>query len=144
MSNKDSKSETAAGTSTFGGRVRQVRKELDLTQEELARAMDISLEAMTGIETGRENADHLFLKAISEKYNVNLYYLLSGTGEPFRLPGDKNMEGFPHFRMDDKDRELFTYYCKSEIARYKLLSELAKILIHERELLDKEIALRDK
>jgi transcriptional regulator with XRE-family HTH domain len=140
MSKKDKSYKGKVDTSTIGGRVRHVRKLLGLTQRKLAEICGISLTTMTDIEVGRVNAGHVFLKNFAEKLDVNLYYVLFGTGEPFRGPGDKSMEGFPSFTLDDHDRDFLIHYFNSDFVRFNILGLFRKLKIENAKIIQEEIA----
>jgi len=69
-----------------GERLRSIREKLNLMQKDFARELELSAPALSEIETGRNRAGIELLIKLSEKYNVNLYYVLLGKGEMFANP----------------------------------------------------------
>jgi transcriptional regulator with XRE-family HTH domain len=61
----------------FGKNVRKVRKQRDLTQEELAFEAEIDLTYMGGIERGKRNPSLLVMGRIAEALSVPLSRLLA-------------------------------------------------------------------
>lgn len=67
----------------IGQRVKEVRRYLNLRQNNFAQALDISNANLCEIEAGAAKPRFEFLYNISLKFNVNLLYLLHGQGEMF-------------------------------------------------------------
>lgn len=61
-----------------GDRIRKMRKEYQLTQEQLADELGISREYLGKIETGKRGASIDILIQISEIYDVSLDYVILG------------------------------------------------------------------
>jgi transcriptional regulator with XRE-family HTH domain len=64
----------------FNQRLRQLRKECDLSQEELAKILDTDRSNVANWETRRQ-PDYNIIKKISEYFNVTTDYLLGVTDE---------------------------------------------------------------
>lgn len=64
-------------------RVREVRKNTGLTQEEFAELIDISLSAYKKVETGENNISIDFLRKIKQQFSVSSDYILFGEHENF-------------------------------------------------------------
>ena len=58
--------------------IKDLRKKNNLTQSELASLLGVTFQAVSKWENGKSIPDILLLKQISEKFNVDLDYLLSG------------------------------------------------------------------
>jgi len=74
----------------IGDRLKQLRKELDLTQEAFASRIGSVQNTITGYESGRRNPSAPVISLICREFNVNEEWLRNGTGEMF-LP-DANVE----------------------------------------------------
>lgn len=61
----------------FGTNVRRMRRQRDMTQEELAFEAEIDLTYMGGIERGRRNPSLLVMGRIAKALSVPLVKLLS-------------------------------------------------------------------
>lgn len=56
----------ATGSIEFGGRIREARKELGMSQNKLARALEVSDRAVQNWEQGRRSPRTYLLKRLSE------------------------------------------------------------------------------
>jgi transcriptional regulator with XRE-family HTH domain len=65
-------------------RFKQVRKELKLTQVELANQLGVQQATITAYETGNRDITDRTVKALCEKYKVNETWLRTGEGEMFQ------------------------------------------------------------
>ena len=65
------------------GRLRQLRKALDLTQSEFADRIGSAQNTITGYESGRRNPSGPIIAAICREFNVNKDWLVNGEGEMF-------------------------------------------------------------
>lgn len=73
----------------IGNRLVELRKEKGLTQEELAKALNISRSALSLYEIGKRDPDTETLKKIAEYFNVSIDYLLGRTDIPNpHIPND--------------------------------------------------------
>jgi transcriptional regulator with XRE-family HTH domain len=68
--------------STVGDRIRQQRQNLDLTQEKLAKAANISKGFLSDVETNTRNPSAEYLLRIANALGVSLDYLMKGGDEP--------------------------------------------------------------
>lgn len=62
----------------IGLRIRTMRKSRNMTQEDLARAIDQSASSITMYETGRREPDLETLEAMADVFNVTLGSIISG------------------------------------------------------------------
>jgi transcriptional regulator with XRE-family HTH domain len=60
-------------------RIKNLRKEKNLNQEELGKILGISRRSISAIENGETDLSTQQIKAISELFNVTTDYLLNGT-----------------------------------------------------------------
>lgn len=66
-----------------GSRLRQLRKGKDMTQEQLAEQLNVSLDHLGKIETGKHRCSLEILVDISEFFGISLDYLILD-----RMPSD--------------------------------------------------------
>ncbi|MFV0516599.1 MAG: helix-turn-helix domain-containing protein [Aminipila sp.] len=66
----------------FGERLRFLRQENSITQEELANAINVRRPAISGYETKNQQPDFARLILISNFFNVSIDYLLGKTDLP--------------------------------------------------------------
>lgn len=62
----------------IGLRIRTMRKSRNMTQEDLAKAIDQSASSITMYETGRRQPDFETLEAMADVFNVTLGSIISG------------------------------------------------------------------
>lgn len=65
--------------SAVADRLKNIRKKLDLTQENMAEIFDISTVAYKKLENGQNNITVKGLRRLNEKLNVSSDYILFGT-----------------------------------------------------------------
>ena len=118
-----------------GQRVRELRKELQLTLEKFGKPLGVGKTAISKIENGENNLTDQMIFAICREYNVDENWLRTGEGEMFvPLSRDEQIEEF----IGDMLREEPNSFKK------RLISALAKLSEPEWELLEnkmKEIVL---
>ncbi|KEI75858.1 helix-turn-helix domain-containing protein [Clostridium botulinum] len=91
----------------FGDRLRELREEKQLTQEELGKLLNVSRQAVSSYEKGENEPTIDALVKIANIFNVSLDYLLSRTKERYNL----NLE-------DKKNKDLIIDIIKV-IEKYK-------------------------
>lgn len=72
-------------------RIKKLRKELDLTQQEFADKVGIPRDSIGGYEIGRRSPSEAAISLICTKCNVNEEWLRTGQGEMF-LPSTREEE----------------------------------------------------
>lgn len=71
-----------------GVRIRKVRKNLNLSQEEFAKKIGISQGHLSKIERGEQLPDKPLIMSIAYSFGINDSWLLTGEGEMFRKKKD--------------------------------------------------------
>lgn len=64
---------------SFKDKLKLLRKEQNLTQEELAKVLNYTRTAVSGYESGRNEPSYDVLKTLSEYFDVSIDYLLGKT-----------------------------------------------------------------
>ncbi|WP_156940166.1 helix-turn-helix domain-containing protein [Caldanaerobius polysaccharolyticus] len=64
---------------TLGKRIKELRTELGLTQEELAKKIGVTRAALSSWEINRRDPDTTTLQKLSEIFNVSVDYILGKT-----------------------------------------------------------------
>lgn len=77
---------------TLGGRFKQIRKRLKMTQKEFAESLGVTQTTISGIEKDAANTSLTLAKLISLKYNINENWILNGTGDIDFFPLEWNIE----------------------------------------------------
>lgn len=96
---------------TQGDRIREIRKELNLTLEKFGENLGVGRGAISAIELGNRNLTDQMAKAICREYNVSYDYLINGDGEMFdNLPQTILDELCVQYNLSDFDRMLVEMY----------------------------------
>jgi transcriptional regulator with XRE-family HTH domain len=66
---------------TIGARIRELRREAELTQQAFAKDVGVSLPTVHRVETGQRFPDAMMLIAIRQKFDADLNWLLTGLGD---------------------------------------------------------------
>ena len=77
---------------TIGGRIRAMRKHLDLTQEQLAQRLGVGKTALSMIETGKARLSTRNRNILVQELNVNPDWLETNKGEMFNA--EPNLSSF--------------------------------------------------
>ena len=72
-------------TSIFSARLRELRKSMHLTQEDIANTLNIHRTTYTKYETGKANPDQKCLLQLAELFHVSVDHLLGRDPEPSPL-----------------------------------------------------------
>ena len=75
----------------MNNRIKNLRKELGLSQLDFASKLEISRSALSKIESGENNPSDQTVKLICQEFGVRREWLLTGE-EPKRLPPDEDDE----------------------------------------------------
>ena len=72
-------------------RIKEIRKSLNLSQDEFGRRLGVTRGAITNIELNKTEPKELFLELICKVFDVNEHWLRTGKGEMFKqLPSSNN------------------------------------------------------
>ncbi len=64
----------------IGSRIKQIRKDADLTQGEFGARIGISLSGVSSLEVGKNTPSEQTIRAICSEFNVNRDWLVDGIG----------------------------------------------------------------
>ena len=80
---------------SLGERIKQVRKEKNLTQQALGECIGVKQNTIALIESGKRNTSDQLLISICREFNVNEEWLRTGKGEMFiKVSRDKKISDF--------------------------------------------------
>lgn len=79
---------------TIGSRLRLIRKQLNMTQEQLAQRLGVGKAALSMIETGKASLSTRNKNILVQDFNVNPEWIDSGTGKIFNA--EPELTTFPH------------------------------------------------
>ena len=68
----------------YGKKLQEIRKKLNLSQEQIAAQTNTTYRAYTSYERGDRKPSFEFLENLVIKFNVDLNWLIANTGEPFK------------------------------------------------------------
>ena len=85
-------------------RLRQLRKALDITQQEFADRIGIKRNSYANYETGRNTPIYAIILSICREFNVNEEWLRTGEGEMFEeLTEQQKILKYTALLLKDKD-----------------------------------------
>ena len=126
----------------MGERIKQLRKNLRLTQQELADRLQISRSNIATYETGKSNVGEAVVKLICREFNVNETWLRTGEGDMFK-PVNRDQEiadfmadilkGDPDFRT-----KLISVMARLSADEWAMLERRARELARELSTSDDE------
>lgn len=122
-----------------GARLLAIRKKLKMNQEELAKHLNVSNGTISAIEKGNILPSFKVIYLLAKKFNVNLFFLVFGTGEMFnRHQVNQSLTGnFP------RDQALFLEnfihdFNRSELFRHSIIAYCKKFRLKYSKLMQKE------
>jgi transcriptional regulator with XRE-family HTH domain len=77
-------------TLSVNGRIKQVRKTLQLSQIQFSRVISLSSGYLAGVEVEKRKVNDRLVKLICSAFNVNEIWLKEGKGEMFSKGPDEN------------------------------------------------------
>lgn len=77
-------------------RIRELRKELNLTLEEFGKRLGVTKTAISRLENGERNITEQMIKSICREFSVDYMWLTTGAGEMF-IKMDSTDIAFNHF-----------------------------------------------
>lgn len=115
---------------TQGERVKEIRKELDLTLERFGEKLGVTKVAISNIEKGNRNLTDQMAKSICREYNVNYDFLMYGEGDMFDdLPQTIVDELCAQYELNNFDKALVEMYISLPVESRERIKENMKQLI---------------
>lgn len=110
-------------------RLKRIRKELDLSQEEFGKRLGITGGGISKLEKGERNLTEQMLKSICREFKVNYLWLTEGLGEMFMgIPTSIIDELADCYNLSDSERQvLINYLSMTEEERDNFQKYLKKI-----------------
>lgn len=99
---------------SLGERVKFIRKELNMSQEELGNSLGVSRFVINNLENDRiKNISDALLRLICKTHRVNYFYLTEGIGDPFiGVPEIIIDEAVEEYRLDNQDKKIIEEFVK--------------------------------
>jgi transcriptional regulator with XRE-family HTH domain len=89
----------------LGARLREAREYLRLSQDEVARALEVPRSAISLMETGQRKVDAIELKRLAEIYQRPMAFFTGEAGEPAPVPETVQHLARAAAKLTDRDRE---------------------------------------
>ncbi|MGM9669743.1 MAG: helix-turn-helix domain-containing protein [Faecousia sp.] len=121
---------------TINGRFRDLRENLNLSQEEFARRINRTRSEIKNIEYEKTSPKEEIISSVCAAFGVNDYWLRTGQGEMFRpISRDTEIAAFMGDVMrgenDDFRRRLIAVLAKLDASEWELLEKMALKLADE-------------
>lgn len=131
---------------TFGERIKKLRKELNLTQQEFADKIGTARDNIGGYETDRRKPSSSAISLIVAKLNVSEEWLRTGEGEMFIPTSDESIDELirqhglgdlerqimiEFVQLDPRDRQGVLEYAKRLAANVRLRKQEANKTLEE-------------
>lgn len=84
-------------------RIKEIRKALNLTQQEFAERLSLKRNTIATYEMGKSVPSDRTITDICEKYNVNEEWLRDGSGEMFRAEEENSIVARATMLLGEKD-----------------------------------------
>lgn len=110
-------------------RLKKLRKELDLTQQEFADKIGSKRNTVANYETGRNEPSTSVISLICREFNVNEKWLRTGEGAPF-MPSSRNAD------LAKLTKDLLLE--ESDSFKNRFVSMLANLTVEQWEFLEKK------
>ncbi len=96
---------------SIGERIRAIREEANLTQEEFGNNVRLARNTITLIESGRRNPSDRTLLDICERFSVNYEWLTTGNGEIYKETNDTIITLLKSkYNLDELDIKIIEQY----------------------------------
>ena len=116
---------------SYGKRVFDLRKQLNLTLEKFGEPLGVTKTAISRIEKEERTITDQMSKAICREYGVNEEWLLYGTGEMFKQPSDEIGYYVEDLLEYDGHGNPFYDMIIEMMKKYQELDEKSKTVIRE-------------
>lgn len=124
-------------------RIKELRKRLNLTQEEFGAKIGIKKSAISQLESGKSTPSSQTVSMICDKFGVNRDWLVTGNGTMFRQRTKEEQLGdiFREVALDPEDefrKKIFLGLAKLKPEDWKLVEYLVDKMLSEQEKSDRE------
>jgi len=117
---------------TIGERIKKLRKELSLTQQDFAKRIGATQNTITRFETGRVNPSNSSMTLICREFNVRETWLREGEGEMFADEDASLLAQIAaEYHLDENARALAKTFLSLSAERRAVIVQAVKILAEE-------------
>lgn len=108
-------------------RLRILRKELHLSQEEFGKRLGISNTAISKLEKGERNLTEQMLLSICREFRVNYFWITEGKGDMFTgTPESVIDEIAEDYKLDDIDKKILEKYLSLTVEERAVIKKYLK------------------
>ena len=116
----------------YSERIKNLRKSRHLTQDELAKKLDVTKQTISQYERGVRRPDVATIDALCDFFNVSADYLLGRDDVTVRLVGDDALTMLDYFNTDEMQagqlKKIIDYFFKmNETGRVEALNRLQEM-----------------
>lgn len=124
---------------TIGDRIKQVRKELNLSMEKFGDKIGIVKSAINNIEKGLNNPSERTLKLICSEFNVNYAWLTEGQGDMFiEIPDNILDRLIQEYGLEEDNKPILKAYLEAKPETRKEILKFIHSLTEEINKMAKE------
>lgn len=110
-------------------RIREIRKTLNLTQEQFSSKLGVKRSAISQIEKGFNQISDQMVKSICLAYNVNEDWLRTGNGEMFIETKDSFLDSISkQFNLEELDVKILESYIDLPPEKRQVIKDYLKSL----------------
>lgn len=111
---------------TISDRIKWIRKDLNLTQEEFGKRIGIAQNTIAAYESGRREPQDVTFTAICYEFGVNMEWLKNGTGNPYNDADDDlaRLIGVMLKGENDTAKKVFKAFAKLSADDWKSIEKL--------------------
>lgn len=118
-------------------RIKKIRKELDLTQQEFADRLNVGRNNIAGYETGKRSPSDAVISLICREFDVNEQWLRENVGEPFIERSRNEQMAKLTKRLLNEEEDSFKNRLISVLAnlteeQWQVLADIAEKLANEK------------
>lgn len=118
-------------------RIKKIRKELDLTQQEFADRLNVGRNNIAGYETGKRSPSDAVISLICREFDVNEQWLRENVGEPFIKRSRNEQMAKLTKRLLNEEEDSFKNRLISVLAnlteeQWQVLADIAEKLANEK------------
>jgi transcriptional regulator with XRE-family HTH domain len=124
---------------TIGKRIRQIRDQIGLNQNDLAEHMGCGRSNISLIENGKNFPSGNILIALKSKYNVSLDWLFSGQG-PMFIEAENDLNLLDFMENSDEVKQMLADMKNNRIVMHRVLSDYLAYIVVSRQTAKKKRA----
>lgn len=118
-------------------RVKDIRKLLNLSQEEFGKRLGVTAAGISRIENGKRNLTEQMIVHICKEFNVNENWLRNGEGEVFKQFPNPVMEELLHqYQLDELDLRIINEYIMLDENKRKVIKDYLMKIVHNASIPD--------